>query len=186
MIDEILGALCALDGGPRLPPGGKLMRLRSVERRAPPDSAAIRAPDNREGAAARARNRIAAPFLEKFHGLRERLPRGLDDDPNGTPAVARVYMVWHRIQYRLQDAPVQAAISDTQRAAKAGGGASLGWRRSHHPWRRHWSSRNYRRAAPDRPGYRDPGKCGCRRLGCRVPRNGWFDFRENRSTFCTI
>jgi hypothetical protein len=33
-IDEILEALCALDGGPRLPPGGKPMRLRSAERRA--------------------------------------------------------------------------------------------------------------------------------------------------------
>jgi hypothetical protein len=33
-IDEILEALCALDGGPRLPPGGKPMRLRSIERRA--------------------------------------------------------------------------------------------------------------------------------------------------------
>ncbi|MCK1735111.1 hypothetical protein IVA79_14300 [Bradyrhizobium sp. 138] len=34
-IDEILEALCALDGnGPRTPPGGKPMRLRSVERRA--------------------------------------------------------------------------------------------------------------------------------------------------------
>lgn len=32
-IDEILEALCALDGsGPRHPPGGKPMRLRSVER----------------------------------------------------------------------------------------------------------------------------------------------------------
>jgi hypothetical protein len=33
-IDEILEALCALDGGPRPPPGGKPMRLRSIERRA--------------------------------------------------------------------------------------------------------------------------------------------------------
>jgi hypothetical protein len=33
-IDEILEALCTLDGGPRHPPGGKPMRLRSVERRA--------------------------------------------------------------------------------------------------------------------------------------------------------
>jgi hypothetical protein len=33
-IDEILEALCALDGGPRQPPGGKPMRLRSTERRA--------------------------------------------------------------------------------------------------------------------------------------------------------
>jgi ActR/RegA family two-component response regulator len=33
-IDEILEALQALDGGPRNPPGGKPMRLRSVERRA--------------------------------------------------------------------------------------------------------------------------------------------------------
>jgi hypothetical protein len=33
-IDEILEALCALDGGPRHPPGGKPMRLRSTERRA--------------------------------------------------------------------------------------------------------------------------------------------------------
>ena len=33
-IDEILDALCALDGGPRHPPGGKPMRLRSIERRA--------------------------------------------------------------------------------------------------------------------------------------------------------
>jgi hypothetical protein len=33
-IDDILDALCALDGGPRHPPGGKPMRLRSVERRA--------------------------------------------------------------------------------------------------------------------------------------------------------
>jgi putative phosphoesterase len=33
-IDEILVALCALDGGPRHPPGGKPMRLRSIERRA--------------------------------------------------------------------------------------------------------------------------------------------------------
>jgi hypothetical protein len=33
-IDDILAALCALDGGPRLPPGGKPMRLRSAERRA--------------------------------------------------------------------------------------------------------------------------------------------------------
>jgi len=32
-IDEILEALCALDGsGPRHPPGGKPMRLRSTER----------------------------------------------------------------------------------------------------------------------------------------------------------
>jgi hypothetical protein len=30
-IDEILEALCALDGGPRNPPGGKPMRLRPVE-----------------------------------------------------------------------------------------------------------------------------------------------------------
>ena len=29
-IDEILEALCALDGGPRHPPGGKPMRLRSA------------------------------------------------------------------------------------------------------------------------------------------------------------
>jgi hypothetical protein len=34
-IDDIFEALCALDGnGPRNPPGGKLMRLRSAERRA--------------------------------------------------------------------------------------------------------------------------------------------------------
>jgi hypothetical protein len=33
-IDEILDALCALDGGPRHAPGGKPMRLRSTERRA--------------------------------------------------------------------------------------------------------------------------------------------------------
>jgi hypothetical protein len=33
-IDDILEALCALDDGRRLPPGGKPMRLRSVERRA--------------------------------------------------------------------------------------------------------------------------------------------------------
>jgi hypothetical protein len=33
-IDEILEALCALDGGPSNPPGGKPMRLRSTERRA--------------------------------------------------------------------------------------------------------------------------------------------------------
>ena len=34
-IDDILQALCALDGsGPRHPPGGKPMRLRSAERRA--------------------------------------------------------------------------------------------------------------------------------------------------------
>lgn len=33
-IDDILDALCALDGGPRHPPGGKPMRLRSTERRA--------------------------------------------------------------------------------------------------------------------------------------------------------
>jgi hypothetical protein len=31
-IDEILEALCALDEGPRNPPGGKPMRLRSAER----------------------------------------------------------------------------------------------------------------------------------------------------------
>jgi hypothetical protein len=31
-IDEILEALCALDGGPRTPPGGKPMRLRPVDR----------------------------------------------------------------------------------------------------------------------------------------------------------
>jgi len=33
-IDEILEALCALDEGPRNPPGGKPMRLRPVERAA--------------------------------------------------------------------------------------------------------------------------------------------------------
>ena len=33
-IDEILEALCALDDGPRHPPGGKPMRLRSIERAA--------------------------------------------------------------------------------------------------------------------------------------------------------
>ncbi|MBR1068870.1 hypothetical protein ABIF65_011838 [Bradyrhizobium japonicum] len=33
-IDEILDALCALDGGPRPPPGGKPCRLRSTERAA--------------------------------------------------------------------------------------------------------------------------------------------------------
>lgn len=33
-IDEILEALCALDEGPRNPPGGKPMRLRSIERAA--------------------------------------------------------------------------------------------------------------------------------------------------------
>ena len=33
-IDEILEALRTLDGGPRPPPGGKPMRLRSTERRA--------------------------------------------------------------------------------------------------------------------------------------------------------
>jgi hypothetical protein len=33
-IDDILEALRALDDGPRHPPGGKPMRLRSVERRA--------------------------------------------------------------------------------------------------------------------------------------------------------
>jgi hypothetical protein len=33
-IDEILEALCSLDGGPRHPPGGKPMRLRSAERHA--------------------------------------------------------------------------------------------------------------------------------------------------------
>jgi hypothetical protein len=31
-IDEILDALCDLDGGPRTPPGGKPFRLRSTER----------------------------------------------------------------------------------------------------------------------------------------------------------
>jgi len=31
-IDDILEALCALDGGPRNPPGGKPMRLRSTAR----------------------------------------------------------------------------------------------------------------------------------------------------------
>ena len=33
-IDDILDALCELDGGSRHPPGGKPMRLRSVERAA--------------------------------------------------------------------------------------------------------------------------------------------------------
>lgn len=33
-LDEILEALCALDEGPRNPPGGKPMRQRSVERAA--------------------------------------------------------------------------------------------------------------------------------------------------------
>lgn len=33
-IDEILEALCALDEGPRNPPGGKPMRLRPVDRAA--------------------------------------------------------------------------------------------------------------------------------------------------------
>ncbi|MCA6104356.1 MULTISPECIES: hypothetical protein [Bradyrhizobium] len=33
-IDEILEALCALDEGPRNPPGGKPMRLRPLERTA--------------------------------------------------------------------------------------------------------------------------------------------------------
>jgi hypothetical protein len=33
-IDEILEALCALDGGPRHPSGGKPMRRHSTERRA--------------------------------------------------------------------------------------------------------------------------------------------------------
>jgi hypothetical protein len=33
-VDEILEALCALDGGPHNPPGGKPMRLRPVERAA--------------------------------------------------------------------------------------------------------------------------------------------------------
>jgi hypothetical protein len=33
-IDEILDALCALDGGPPNPPGGKSMRLRSTRRAA--------------------------------------------------------------------------------------------------------------------------------------------------------
>ena len=33
-IDEILEALCALDEGPRHPPGGKPMRIRSVDRAA--------------------------------------------------------------------------------------------------------------------------------------------------------
>jgi hypothetical protein len=33
-IDEILEALCALDQGPRNPPGGKPMRVRPVERAA--------------------------------------------------------------------------------------------------------------------------------------------------------
>ena len=33
-IDETLEALCALDDGPRNPPGGKPMRLRPVERAA--------------------------------------------------------------------------------------------------------------------------------------------------------
>jgi hypothetical protein len=32
LIDEILEALCELDGGPRNPPGGKPYRLRSTER----------------------------------------------------------------------------------------------------------------------------------------------------------
>ena len=32
LIDEILDALCELDGGPRNPPGGKPYRLRSTER----------------------------------------------------------------------------------------------------------------------------------------------------------
>ena len=31
-IDEILDALCELDGGPRTPPGGKPMRVRSADR----------------------------------------------------------------------------------------------------------------------------------------------------------
>jgi hypothetical protein len=31
-IDEILEALCELDGGPRNPPGGRPYRLRSIER----------------------------------------------------------------------------------------------------------------------------------------------------------
>ena len=31
-VDEILEALCAVDGGPRNPPGGKPCRLRSTER----------------------------------------------------------------------------------------------------------------------------------------------------------
>lgn len=33
-IDDILEALCELDGGPRHPPGGKPFRLRSVDRAA--------------------------------------------------------------------------------------------------------------------------------------------------------
>ena len=32
LIDEILDALCALDDGPRTPPGGKPYRLRSIDR----------------------------------------------------------------------------------------------------------------------------------------------------------
>src|ERR1700684_2408029 len=34
-VDDVLEALCALDEGPRHPPGGKPMRLRSIERCAP-------------------------------------------------------------------------------------------------------------------------------------------------------
>ena len=40
-IDEILEALCALDGGPRNPPGGRPMRLRSPSGGLRPDRRAI-------------------------------------------------------------------------------------------------------------------------------------------------
>ena len=49
-------------------------------------------------------------------------------------------------------------ISDTHGLPQAGGGASPGWRRSHHSWRGHRTSRNHRCVASHRSGYRDPRK----------------------------
>jgi hypothetical protein len=38
---------------------------------------------------------LPVPFLKKLRSLCERLLRGLNDDPNGTHAAARIYLVWH-------------------------------------------------------------------------------------------
>jgi hypothetical protein len=55
-------------------------------------------------------------LLEKFGGLCERLPCGLDDDPEGARAAARVYTVWHRLQDCLSSSGQAAARRSADRS----------------------------------------------------------------------
>jgi hypothetical protein len=87
-IDDILEALCALDGGPRNPPGGKPMRLRSTERCGPGGShggAQSAAPRRRD-----VREEMGPEASARGHRLAGRQVAGATPDRRRRPGRAQI------------------------------------------------------------------------------------------------